>query len=61
MIEIDGKQFELQEAFVIPNSEANTSWDDGWGNDYTYEVDLAREEMEVRKCFVLVPVEEKSK
>lgn len=56
MIEIDGKTYTLTEAYVIPDDEVETVWARDFGEPNTYEVDLARKDMEVIKAFVLVEV-----
>lgn len=56
MIEIDGKKYELQEAYVIPDKEVETVWPEDFGEVDTYEVDLARRHMVVTRAFVLVEV-----
>lgn len=54
MIEINGKKYELQEAYVIPDEEVETVWPQDFGEVDTYQVDLARKDMVVTKAFVLV-------
>lgn len=56
-MEINGKKYELIEGYVIPESEVETvDYGYSWGDQDTYEVNLARRDMKVQKCFVLVEV-----
>jgi len=54
MIEIDGEQYQLQEGFTIDPNDVDTRWRQDWGEEDTYEIDVAQKEIRVVKCFVLV-------
>lgn len=57
MLEIDGKKYELVEAYTIDENDVDIRWAHEWGEDDTYEVDVAQKEIRVKKCFVLQEVE----
>ena len=58
MIEIDGKKYQLKEAFTIHEQDVETRWGDDWNDDNTYEVDVATDVIRVEKAFVLIEVEQ---
>ena len=58
---IDGKKYKLEEAYVIPEHEVERKYGYNWGDPDTIEVDLARKDMKVKRCFVLVEVEDATK
>ena len=54
MLEINGKGYELREAFTIDPSEVTNLYD--WGEN-EYEVNVAQRAIAAYRCFVLVEVE----
>ena len=53
-MEIDGKKYRLEEAYMIPEKEVETNYGWDYGDKDTYSVDVACRDIEVEKCFVLV-------
>ena len=60
MLEVDGKKYRLEEAYAIPEHEVAMRYGHSWGEPNWHEVDLARKDVEVKKCLVLVEVDEQN-
>lgn len=61
MIEIDGKKYELKEAYTIDANDVETRWAQNWDEEDGYDVNVATDIIRVEKVFVLVELREESK
>lgn len=51
---VDGKEYKLVEAYTIDPDDVDIRWAADWGEEDTYEVDVATDTIAVKRCYVLV-------